>query len=126
MCDFFFFQIDFEATSGLSGKEYHNESGHGMGWGDRVGSDVILAKYLPSISRYNFNGLRRRLQIKKRIGGRYSEMYVDRGVRILCGMFPSTVALVTLEPGLNTGSATYYHMLLNVSVPQFPLLKKQR
>ena len=65
-----FFQIDFEATSGLSGKEWCEQKWTWDvvvwgGMGVSVGNGVIPAKYLPSILWYNFNCVRRKMQIKK-------------------------------------------------------------
>ena len=53
-------QMDFEATSELSGKEWCEQK---WMWGDivwggmgvRVGNGVIPAKYLPYILQYTFN-----------------------------------------------------------------------
>ena len=53
-------QMDFEATSGLSGKEWCEQkwTWDDIVWGGmgvRVGNDVIPAKYLPYILQYTFN-----------------------------------------------------------------------
>lgn len=83
---FYFFQVDFEAISGLSGKNGINDVVVWGGTGARVGNGVICAKYLPSI-----------LVCKKKASKTKCEEVIlkckqtwPQGVRIMCGVFPAS------------------------------------